>query len=538
MIKRKFSSYGPVSTTSEYYAPREELIQRAILQLVGEKPEEGGHYFTVWAPRQTGKSWTLRATLWRLNKDERFYTVKVNLQLGFKDGLSVAQYIIEQINMYLKLGFKIPDTIKEFQELFKKENLKKPIILILDEFDDLSKEAIDEIVSVFRNIYNTRKESEKSAFEWEYQLHGVALIGVRSVMGLENPKGSPFNVQRSLHIPNLTFEEVKLMFDDFQNEWQQKIDADVIERLYFETNGQPGLVSWFGELLCEKYNTKPDEPINMLKWNNVYACANQIEPNNTIMNLISKAQQAEHIGTVLELFKTEVKMPFMFDKPSINFLYMNGVISFENKIEDDGNENKYAKFSCSFVQKRLFNRFADKFYSQLGLVMKPFENIDHIITDTDIYLTNLLRRFQVYFNENKHWLLKNAPTRHSDGRIYEATYHFILYSWLEQYLSGMATVKPEFPTGNGKVDLLLTMNKKLYGIEVKSYSNHRKFEESIKQAAHYAVQLQIPEISLAIFVEYMDDDNRKKYEHQYIDSQTQIKVNPVFIALTELGIRN
>jgi len=229
--KRKFSSYGPVDKDIEYYVPRNEIVQKAINQLTGDEPEKGGHYFTVWAPRQSGKSWCLREALWHLQKDERFYTVKVNLQLGFKDALSVAQYIIKQINMYLVLGISIPETLEEFQEIFKKGNLKKPIILILDEFDDLSKEAIDDMVSIFRNIYNTRQETDKSAFEWNYLLHGIALIGVRSVMGLENPKGSPFNVQRSMHIPNLTFDEVKLMFDDYQREWGQKIDDEVVERL-------------------------------------------------------------------------------------------------------------------------------------------------------------------------------------------------------------------------------------------------------------------------------------------------------------------
>jgi len=149
-------------------------------------------------------------------------------------------------------------------------------------------------------------------------------------------------------------------------------------------------------------------------------------------------------------------------------------------------------------------------------------------------LPNLLRRFEQYFKENRHWLLKKAPTRKSDGRIMEASYHFILYSWLEQYLSGMASVKPEFPTGNGKIDLLIHLSNTLYGIEVKSYSNQRKFTEAIKQAAHYAKQLKLTEIALAVFIEYIDSENRKLHEIEYLDADTQVKVFPVFIALTEL----
>ncbi|MBV7333014.1 hypothetical protein KFU94_33255 [Chloroflexi bacterium TSY] len=41
---RKFSSYGPVSKISHYYVPRTELVAQASRQLMGENPDEGGHY--------------------------------------------------------------------------------------------------------------------------------------------------------------------------------------------------------------------------------------------------------------------------------------------------------------------------------------------------------------------------------------------------------------------------------------------------------------------------------------------------------------
>ena len=72
---RKFSSYGPVNTKLHYYVPREALIEQAYTQLMGENPDEGGHYITVWAPRQRGKSWVMVQTLQRLQEDERFDTI-------------------------------------------------------------------------------------------------------------------------------------------------------------------------------------------------------------------------------------------------------------------------------------------------------------------------------------------------------------------------------------------------------------------------------------------------------------------------------
>ncbi len=92
---RKFSSYGSVNTKLNYYAPRKELSERTYTQLIGEDPDEGGHYITVWGPRQTGKTWIMQQTLFRLQKDERFDAVKINLQIKTEQqGVSgVIQYI-------------------------------------------------------------------------------------------------------------------------------------------------------------------------------------------------------------------------------------------------------------------------------------------------------------------------------------------------------------------------------------------------------------------------------------------------------------
>lgn len=60
---RTFVSYGPVDVDAHYYAPRTALIDFAYHQLLGENPERGGHYVTVWAPRQTGKTWIMQQAL-------------------------------------------------------------------------------------------------------------------------------------------------------------------------------------------------------------------------------------------------------------------------------------------------------------------------------------------------------------------------------------------------------------------------------------------------------------------------------------------
>jgi len=388
--KRRFSSYGPVSTNSNYFVPRTKLVNKAINQLVGENPEEGGHYFTVWAPRQNGKSWILREAMFNLKKDDRFYTAKINLESlkEQNDELYCANSILDEINYEFKKEIAHLDNLDKFFEIFSNKNFEKPVILIFDEFDALPENVISGLVSKLRDVFLKRRDDTNDAFHKRTVLHGVALIGVRSVLGIDNKTGSPFNIQKSIHIPNLTFEEVKEMYDDYQREWEQKIEPEVIEKLYYETNGQPGLVSWLGELMVEKYNVNYPETLTIKYWNRVHSLARQVEPNNTVMNMISKAQDKDHSEILYELFNSKEKVKFSFDNKKLNHLYMNGIIRFEEEEQSNSEIQTYAKFSCPFIQKRLFNRFSDDLYRHLGNIIAPLEDIDHIYNGIDLNIKN------------------------------------------------------------------------------------------------------------------------------------------------------
>ncbi|MEE4359241.1 MAG: AAA-like domain-containing protein, partial [Desulfococcaceae bacterium] len=468
---RKFSSYGPVDTDLHYHVPREELIEKGCFQLLGENPEKGGHYITVWAPRQCGKSWVMNRTMWRLAEDKRFHVLKLELEYlkTTEDKDRIAICIARDITESLGLKNISISNMDEFHLLFQNNVLDKPLILILDEFDALCEAAISGLAGAFRNIHNQRRNDPNPTHKKEYLLHGVALIGVRSVLGIENAKGSPFNVQRSLHIPELTFEETESMFRQYEQESGQKVEQAVIDRVFYETQGQPGLVSWFGELLTEGYDRyQPDHsrPLNIADFDYVYEDALNVLPNNTVLNLISKAKQEPHKSLVLEFFRTKEKQLFRFDENRLNFLYMNGVI----RPEKEGSRS-YVRFSCPFVQKRLFNYFSFELFRYMGQLLEPFEDITDTITEGELHITNLLRRYERHLKKNREWMFQDAPRR-KDLRIYEAVFHFNLYEFLNSFLANKkAQVWPEFPTGNGKTDLMIRYAGNLYGLELKSYTD-------------------------------------------------------------------
>jgi hypothetical protein len=527
---RKFSSYGPIDTDLHYFAPRKELINMTHTQLIGENSEKSGHYITVWAPRQTGKTWLMQQISLKLQQDHRFQVIQINLEhLKHKINVGeiinkIAQEIGEQLGKNFK-GINAPD---KFQEIFKKKVLTKPLILILDEFDALIEEAISALVSTFRNIYNHRLyEVNKPTEEKSYLLHGVALVGIRSVVGIENEKGSPFNVQRSLHIPNLTFEELKGMFCWYEKESGQKVEAGVIDRLFYETNGQPGLTCWFGELLTETYNLKKDKPITMTNFEEVYAAATYTLPSNNILNIISKVKDSPYREWVLDLFKTDEKVYFRFDDRETNYLYMNGVIDLEKV----GLTDYYVRFSSPFVQKRLFNYFSGELFDYLGRLVEPFEKLDNVIDESGLNVRNLMRCYSRYLAKNRDWLLRDAPRR-KDLRVFEAVYHFNLYMYLIEFLKSRGgKVYPEFPTGNGKVDLVVRYKDQVYGLELKSFTHETAYKDALHKAAKYGKQLELTEIFLVFFVEYIDEKSRDTYEKDYIEKNTGVTVKPIFIEI-------
>jgi hypothetical protein len=299
--------------------------------------------------------------------------------------------------------------------------------------------------------------------------------------------------------------------------------------VFYETQGQPGLVSWLGELLTETYNETPTETLTLAQFETVYARALHVLPNNNILNIISKTRQEPYKSLVLELFRTDEKRLFRYDNPTLNFLYLNGVIDVE-----ETSDRIYVKFPSPFVQKRLFNYFADELFGDLRYPYAAFDPLDDVIVEGDeglgaLNVGNLLRRYGDYVQANHEWLLKNAPRR-ADLRVHEAVYHFNLYMYLFKFLQHHGgRVWPEFPTGNGQADLIIHYADQVYGVEVKSFSTRYEYNRALGQAARYGRHLGLDEITLALFVEAVDDANRAKYEAVYEDAETGVTVKPVFV---------
>jgi hypothetical protein len=504
---RRFTSYGPVDSEVNFGVERRELVEQCVEQLVGTNPAKGGHFFTIWGSRQTGKTWIMRQAIAeiRAKHGDKFAVGALSMQglLGGSDGEDVFLRCVP--TMFRDgFGFKLPAPTNwdEWLALFARDGglFDKPLILLIDEFDALPPLVIDRLVNMFRTMYLTREG---------YNLHSLGLLGVRAVLGLDSPRGSPFNVQRSMQIPNLTRDEVIDMFHQYQTESGQVIEPDVVNAVFDSTRGQPGLVGWFGELLAEKYNPGKDKPIAYSTWRRVYNRALYVEWNNTLLNLGKKAR-GPYRSEVMRLF-TNSNVPFVMEEDWCSFLYMNGII--DEAIITDPDEPDLDKvvcrFSSPFVQLRLFSGFTRDMFGDKGPLpaIEVQDWLADVFTPNGLNVPALLQRYRDYLKRLKAkgidpWI---GQPRRADLHFTEAVGHFHLYAWLQNAVGQRCSISPEFPTGNGKVDLVLRTKQNLSLIEVKSLRGTSELADYRKQAAGYAQKLGLTQATLAVFAPTEDD---------------------------------
>jgi hypothetical protein len=495
--------------------PRKHLVEQCINQLIDD-PQEGGHYFTIWAPRQTGKTWLMRQALQEIPRRYGEQFALFNFSLGRLRGMNeitlaepAARGFSDDLGELLESvlpGHPHVTGWKDFYELFSRENglWDRPLILMIDEFDTIPSSFISLVVAQFRELYLNRETN------W---LHSLALIGVRAVLGVDSRSGSPFNIQKSLHVPNLTREEVIDLYQQYQEESGQQIEPEVVAEVFRMTNGQPGLVSWFGELLTERYNPDKSAPLTRAAWNTVWRKARFTEPNNTVMNLISKARDPEYQPFLVELF-THSDIPFVFHDPIQNYLYLNGILCSDTVMTAKG-EEEICRFTSPFIQECLYDAFSrDLFEDRTQLLpLDPLDDLADVFAGESLNLPALLQRYKDYLTRLKAKGLnpwKEQPRRKTDFHLTEAVGHFHLYAWLQSAVGRRCVCSPEFPIGNGKVDIHLKCDNKRGVIEVKSFMDAYQLQVDREQAAQYAKSLGLNSVTMAVFIPVEDDSVLEK----------------------------
>ncbi len=231
---KEFNTSGPNIPKQHYTIKRTDLIEKGINFV------EKDRYFTIWAPRQTGKSTFFRQLADELNKQNYkpiFFSVE-----GF-DNYSISDTFdtfCRELRKQQNLDWNI-ETFKDFEKTIS-NCINEKLVIIIDEIESLNPKIFGQFLHTIRNLYHTRHD---------HCLKSVVLVGVSNIVGVVNDNASPFNITNNLNVPYFTTEEVFELFSLHEIETKQKINTDVKTKICQITANQPGLVNGFAKKIVE-----------------------------------------------------------------------------------------------------------------------------------------------------------------------------------------------------------------------------------------------------------------------------------------------
>ena len=332
---REFNTTGPCDPALHY------TVMREALMLEGQKKINKGRFFTLFAPRQAGKTTFFQLLIPKLKES---YTplwitfenlVTVNKEEFYQD---VDEQIKEEL---LKYHFQSDYSItspRSLANFFKINHLSvKPVVLFIDEFEGIPNGVLNEVMHTFRRIYHQKEY---------YRLHSLILVGVSTIAELVVSGASPFNIAEELELPYFTFEEVTLLIEQYAIESGQPFDKAVIKAIYQNTNGQPGLVCALCSYLVEKLVIDRNQPVTVEHYLKAQHHFLTERFDKNIINIVQKAREKRPF--MLKLLFNDEPLPFSIHDPDMAWLYANGVI---------GNVNGNTDILVPLYQKALITAF-------------------------------------------------------------------------------------------------------------------------------------------------------------------------------------
>jgi hypothetical protein len=223
-----------------------------------------GRYFSIFAPRQSGKTTFFKRICHELHKDRTYIGIILNFQKY--EQLNKTQFyaqvekkLYNQLRNRLKevgcnkseavehflRGHRLDDHISFgmlFEELNRLIQFKK-IVIFIDEFDGIPAGELGNFLTTLRDLYQEYKGVKHKA------LYSIGLVGIRNITKLIVGGVSPFNIADQVDLPPFSLKNVGDLYAQYTEETNQPFTREAVKRVYEETAGQPWLVNRLGAIL-------------------------------------------------------------------------------------------------------------------------------------------------------------------------------------------------------------------------------------------------------------------------------------------------
>ena len=481
---RRFGTQGPVHPQRNYVVSRAAELADFITRV------KEGRYIVIFAPRQTGKTTFFQRALDVFAYEESaYFPIPLNFEV-YEDCTpsvfysSLHEDICEEIeNVFERRGEVFSEALAEFLEnaeitdhlsmgrFFRRFSSflgDQRVILIIDEFDGIPKEAVRGFLHSLRRIYVSNAVSRCP--------HSVGIVGVKSITQLNYDRSiSPFNIQDEFNLPNFTLEQVQELLGQYTEEVDQAFAPEVIESIHKQTAGQPVLVNRFAQILTEELDIPKTEPMAMPHFTTAHA--QLLEENNVnITHLITNIRKNPRFESMLmRIMERDEGVDFNPDNHIISELATYGVIARDN---DGACEilNPIYLYRIMRAFKPLVNGLEQEYFPEdTGDALR-----DYLTSTGQIEMEALLDNFQDFIARAGFRILQVPDTpQESVGR-------HLLLAYLDEFVRRIGGVMHiEVQTGRGRMDILITHNQQKYIVETKIWRGNSRYQAGKKQLAAY-----------------------------------------------------
>ncbi len=488
---RTFGTHGPVNPKDHYVVSRDAELADFINRV------KMGRYIVIFAPRQTGKTtffqWALKALT--TDRTETYFPIELNFQV-YEDYnatdfyTSLYERIYEEIKcVFEKRGYVTSETLSQFLENTKLTDHvamleffqqfgaflgDEKLVLIIDEFDGIPRDAVSGFLNALRTIYVQRSMRECP--------YSIGIVGVKSITQLNlNRSISPFNIQDEFTLQNFTFEQVRDLLAQYTDEVGQTFAPEVIENIHRQTAGQPFLVNRLAQILTEEMNIPKTETITMTHFSQAHIEIRE-EDNANLTHLMTNIRRDPSYKNILmRIVSYERGIRFNPRREIISELVTLGVIA------------KAPDGMCQIVNPIYHYCILQAFKPEMNGLEQDYlpedtDFLDYLTPSGQINMEQLLDNFQNFIARVGFRILQVPET----PKEYHAEYQTrilpqdLLYAYLDQFVSLIrGAMFLEAQTGRGRMDMIIVHNGHKYIVETKIWEGERRYDAGKKQLAAY-----------------------------------------------------
>jgi hypothetical protein len=469
---RLFNTSGPNILAEHYTLPRLELIE------YGKNLVHRNRYFTIWAPRQTGKSTYFRLLADAL-REEDYKVCYVNFENYIDAPINIfVNTLTDELLRYWGINLKGLALQEVFQTIRNFNDAR--LVLIIDEVEGINPDYFGQFLHTIRNAYHSRET---------HGLKSVIFVGVSNITGVVQDNASPFNISDSLQVDYFTKTEVFDLLAQHETETGQKFAADVKEKIYAITVGQPGLVNGFAAKLVEKYRDKP--LIDYFDYLVVEDWYLYKALDKNVANVINKAKKYQKF--LEELLFLERKVRFDIDKEAVRFFYTNGLI----KDDSDGN----ITFWVPLYKKRLQKYFYPTMNGEAQHIQANIWLDNYMTPDRKLDMDKIIREYQAYAQRRGFRYFIETDDEGKPKGLREAALMYSFETYIQSFLEvfkGKSYLEPHVALGRS--DLIINILNNEWVIEAKIFHNITQFTDGKAQLAYYIKSLGLTRGIYLVFV--------------------------------------